>query len=249
MVDNEDDLESTLQAAFDCGRTAVVDARVDPDENCYPMVPAGAARSTIIELPGRGCRDRRLPRGGHADEPPHGLRPAREQARRAGARLAALRAARLQHPVASRSGPTERPDISRLTLRVDCSEHSIEQIEKQMHKLVNVLRVTELQPDESVERELALITVGAPPDKRAELIALGEVFGGRAWPTSAATRSRSRSSGGRRSSTPSRSSCARTASASSRAPGGSACKRPGRARSAAAGTSLLSERNGPHGWK
>ena len=42
-------------------------------------------------------------------------------------------------------GPTERPDISRLTLRVDCSEHSLEQIEKQMHKLVNVLRVTELR--------------------------------------------------------------------------------------------------------
>ena len=48
-----------------------------------------------------------------------------------------------------------------------------------MHKLVNVLRVTELRPEESVERELALITVGAPPDKRAELIALGEVFGAR----------------------------------------------------------------------
>jgi len=76
-------------------------------------------------------------------------------------------------------GPTERPDISRLTLRVDCSEHSLEQIEKQMHKLVNVLRVIELRPGESVERELALITVGAPADKRAELIALGEVFGAR----------------------------------------------------------------------
>ena len=76
-------------------------------------------------------------------------------------------------------GPTERPDISRLTLRVDCSEHSLEQIEKQMHKLVNVLRVVELRPGESVERELGLITVGAPPDKRAELIALGEVFGAR----------------------------------------------------------------------
>src|SRR5476649_1299947 len=48
-------------------------------------------------------------------------------------------------------GPTERPDISRLTLRVDCSEHSLEQIEKQMHKLVNVLRVVELRPGESVE--------------------------------------------------------------------------------------------------
>jgi len=76
-------------------------------------------------------------------------------------------------------GPTERNGVSRLTMRVDCSEHSFEQIEKQMHKLVNVLRVTELPPDESVERELALITVKAPPDKRAELIQLGEVFGAR----------------------------------------------------------------------
>jgi len=64
-------------------------------------------------------------------------------------------------------GPTERRGVSRLTLRVDCSENSFEQIEKQMHKLVNVLRVTELPPDESVERELALITVTAPADKRS----------------------------------------------------------------------------------
>jgi acetolactate synthase-1/3 small subunit len=76
-------------------------------------------------------------------------------------------------------GPTERTGVSRLTMRVDCSEHSFEQIEKQMHKLVNVLRVTELPPDESVERELALITVNAPPDKRAELIQLGEVVNAR----------------------------------------------------------------------
>jgi acetolactate synthase-1/3 small subunit len=38
-------------------------------------------------------------------------------------------------------GPTERPNVSRITLRVDCAQESIEQIEKQMHKLVNVLRV------------------------------------------------------------------------------------------------------------
>ena len=76
-------------------------------------------------------------------------------------------------------GPTERHDVSRVTLRVDCDQHPLEQIEKQMHKLVNVLRVTELPPDESVERELALITVNAPADKRAELIQLGDVFGAR----------------------------------------------------------------------
>jgi len=74
-------------------------------------------------------------------------------------------------------GPTERPHVSRIVLRVDCSQHSLEQIEKQMHKLVNVLRVSELQHGQSVERELALITVTAPPAKRAELLSLAEVLG------------------------------------------------------------------------
>ncbi len=73
-------------------------------------------------------------------------------------------------------GPTERPDVSRMTIRVDAADSSLEQIQKQMHKLVNVLRVAELEPDESVERELALIKVSAPPDKRAELLALADVF-------------------------------------------------------------------------
>ena len=73
-------------------------------------------------------------------------------------------------------GTTERPEISRVTLRVDCDDTSLAQIEKQMHKLVNVLRITELTPGESIERELALIKVSAPPDRRTELMALGEVF-------------------------------------------------------------------------
>ena len=76
-------------------------------------------------------------------------------------------------------GQTERDDVSRITLRVDCTQHSVEQIEKQMHKLVNVLRVAELTPGESIERELALMKVAAPPGKRAELMALGEVFNAR----------------------------------------------------------------------
>ncbi len=73
-------------------------------------------------------------------------------------------------------GPTERPDVSRVTMRVDCSQHSLEQIEKQMHKLVNVLRVSELGPDEAIERELLLVKVTAPPERRAELMSLGDVF-------------------------------------------------------------------------
>jgi acetolactate synthase-1/2/3 large subunit len=50
-VEREDDLEETLAAALACGRTAVVDARCDPAENCYPIVPAGAAAVDVIEAP------------------------------------------------------------------------------------------------------------------------------------------------------------------------------------------------------
>ena len=76
-------------------------------------------------------------------------------------------------------GPTERHDVSRITLRVDCEQHPLEQIEKQMHKLVNVLRVSELGPDEAVERELALLKVTAPAAKRGELITLAQAFNAR----------------------------------------------------------------------
>lgn len=76
-------------------------------------------------------------------------------------------------------GPTERPDVSRITLRVDCEQHPLEQIEKQMHKLVNVLRVSELEPGEAVERELALLKVSAGPGRRGELIALAHAFNAR----------------------------------------------------------------------
>jgi acetolactate synthase-1/3 small subunit len=74
-------------------------------------------------------------------------------------------------------GPTEEERVSLLTLRVDCSEHSLEQIEKQMHKLVNVLRVNELRPEDAVERELALVTVASPPGARADVLAVARVSG------------------------------------------------------------------------
>ena len=73
-------------------------------------------------------------------------------------------------------GLTERHEVSRIVLRVDCSMGSLEQIEKQMHKLVNVLRVRELEHGEAVERELALFAVAAGPARRAELMAIADVF-------------------------------------------------------------------------
>jgi len=76
-------------------------------------------------------------------------------------------------------GPTERPGVSCITLRVDCTQHSLEQIEKQIHKLVDVLRVTELVAGEAVERELMLVKVAVPPERRAELVTTAEALGGK----------------------------------------------------------------------
>jgi acetolactate synthase-1/3 small subunit len=84
-------------------------------------------------------------------------------------------------------GPTEHQYISRIPLWVDCVANDRDQIEKQIHKLVNVLRVTELPPGESLERELCLIKVAAPPARRAELMSLGDVFGARVADLSAET--------------------------------------------------------------
>jgi acetolactate synthase-1/2/3 large subunit len=50
-VEAEDELEAALAGAFACGRSAVVDVRCDPEEKCFPMVPAGAAAVDVIEAP------------------------------------------------------------------------------------------------------------------------------------------------------------------------------------------------------
>jgi acetolactate synthase I/III small subunit len=76
-------------------------------------------------------------------------------------------------------GPTERHDVSRITLTVDCAGNELEQLEKQIHKLVNVLRVSTLETGAAIERELALIKVSAPPGRRPELMALADVFNAR----------------------------------------------------------------------
>jgi acetolactate synthase-1/2/3 large subunit len=53
-VSSEDELEPALEEALAAGRTTVIDCRVDPKENCYPMIPAGAAALDMLEYPGAG---------------------------------------------------------------------------------------------------------------------------------------------------------------------------------------------------
>ena len=73
-------------------------------------------------------------------------------------------------------GPTDDEKISRVTLEVNAEEHSIEQIIKQLYKLINVIKIQELDPLNIVERELVLIKVSADSKARPEILEIVNVF-------------------------------------------------------------------------
>ncbi len=73
-------------------------------------------------------------------------------------------------------GPTEDPTLSRVTVVVDADDVALEQISKQLHKLINVHKINDFTDEPSVDRELALFKVHAPADTRHEIIELVDVF-------------------------------------------------------------------------
>jgi len=75
--------------------------------------------------------------------------------------------------------PTEVEDRSRMTITVDASRFPVEQITKQLDKLINVIKIRDLDPENMVSRELALMKVHADARTRSEVIQLVEIFDAR----------------------------------------------------------------------
>src|SRR5437016_14093206 len=73
-------------------------------------------------------------------------------------------------------GPTDDPRTSRITLTLDGAVHPIDQVTKQLHKLVNVLKIRDMEPDETIAREMALFKVTAAVENRAEIMQFAEIF-------------------------------------------------------------------------
>ena len=76
-------------------------------------------------------------------------------------------------------GPTDDTTISRITLTVDGATHPIDQVTKQLHKLVNVIKIRDLEPEEAVARELALFKVTADADSRGQIMQFTDIFRGK----------------------------------------------------------------------
>ncbi|GAA0329291.1 acetolactate synthase small subunit [Actinoallomurus spadix] len=73
-------------------------------------------------------------------------------------------------------GTTEHPDISRMTIVVNVEELPLEQVTKQLNKLVNVIKIVELDPSASVQRELVLIKVRADAETRSQVLETVQLF-------------------------------------------------------------------------
>ena len=73
-------------------------------------------------------------------------------------------------------GPTDDPTLSRMTLTVDGALHPIDQVTKQLHKLVNVIKIRDLEPKDTIAREMALFKVSADGQGRGEIMQLAEIF-------------------------------------------------------------------------
>ena len=75
-------------------------------------------------------------------------------------------------------GRTENPGVSRMTIVVEGDEAVLEQVRKQLGKVIDVLKVSDYSGRDMVQRDLALVKVNAPPQKRPEIVALIEIFRG-----------------------------------------------------------------------
>ena len=91
-------------------------------------------------------------------------------------RVAALFARRAFNIHSLAVGETEDPRISRMTVVVDAAELPIEQVTKQLNKLVNVLKIVELDPAAAVERQLLLVKVSANDSSRANVLQIVDLF-------------------------------------------------------------------------
>jgi acetolactate synthase I/III small subunit len=91
-------------------------------------------------------------------------------------RIAALFARRGFNIDSLAVGPTEHEEISRMTIVVNCDEHPLEQVTKQLNKLVNVLKIVELEPSQAVQRELVLIKIRADADTRSKVLETVALF-------------------------------------------------------------------------
>src|SRR4249919_4272837 len=92
------------------------------------------------------------------------------------ARIASLFSRRSFNIESLAVGPTEHEGVSRMTIVVNVEDSPLEQVTKQLNKLINVLKIVELEPSVSVQRELLLVKVRADAENRSRVLETVALF-------------------------------------------------------------------------
>ena len=162
-------------------RPVVVDFVVHKDAMVWPMVAAGTSNNDIKFARGMApdWEARRMSgwtRSERHSMTMHTLSVLVENKPGVLVRIAGLFSRRNFNIDSLAVGPTEHEEISRITIVVNCEEHPLEQVTKQLNKLINVLKIVELEPGATVQRELILIKVRADADSRSKVLETVNLF-------------------------------------------------------------------------
>ena len=160
-VDTAADVDATIEKAMAVDdRPVVIDFGVHRDAMVWPMVPAGTGNDDIqIARHGAGLRDRE---GLRPTMSKHTLSVLVENKPGVLARIAALFSRRGFNIDSLAVGPTEHPPVSRMTVVVDVEDQPLEQVTKQLNKLVNVIKIVELMPPVGATRAAPAQGEGGP---------------------------------------------------------------------------------------
>ena len=167
-VDTTADVVPTIEKANAIDdRPVVIDFRVDYREKVYPMVPAGCVERRHHPRP-RVRRRRSLVDAANGDCGDHHILTVLVE-NKAGvlSRVAGLFSRRGFNIFSLAVSPTDDERFSRMTLVVDAESAPLEQVVKQLNKLITVIKITEVPPTGGVERELMMVTVKATRRSRA----------------------------------------------------------------------------------
>ena len=191
-AEQPDDVDAVIDKALSINDApVVVEFVVHKDAMVWPMVAAGTsnddikvARDMAPELGPGGAVSSPTARGTTPSDPrnsnAHTLSVLVENKPGVLARIAGLISRRGYNIESLAVGPTESPEMSRITLQVNVDDVVLEQITKQLNKLVEVLKIVELDPAYAVRRELVLVKVRATAETRGQLIEIIGLFGAKA---------------------------------------------------------------------
>ena len=166
------DVDKAIERAMEINdRPVVIDFIVHQDAMVWPMVAAGTSNNDI-----KFARGLAPDWGGSYRMTRHTLSVLVENKPGVLVRIAGLFARRGFNIDSLAVGPTEHEEISRMTIVVNCEEHPLEQVTKQLNKLINVLKIVELEPGATVQRELILIKVRADAESRSKVLETVSLF-------------------------------------------------------------------------